>query len=158
MFKYTQTIRQQQPTNCWSVFNHFVGLALKGLNICSVFNLPFQIIYHSVTSNNCNKVVPPVCTVVVILCWYSKKCNPRSFPETVTVKNWAIFTRHFPINIKHTDSPLTLNWSFMHSFLLIFHAGLPGPGSNNFRNSSNKEKTAGSTCFLTLYPLLMTIG
>ena len=24
-------IRQQQPTNCLSVFDHFVGLALKGL-------------------------------------------------------------------------------------------------------------------------------
>ena len=27
----TQTIRQQQPTNCLSAFDHFVGLALKGL-------------------------------------------------------------------------------------------------------------------------------
>ena len=26
-----QTIRWQQPANCLSVFNHFVGLALKGL-------------------------------------------------------------------------------------------------------------------------------
>ena len=30
MVKYTQTIRQQQPTNCLSIFEHFVGLALKG--------------------------------------------------------------------------------------------------------------------------------
>ena len=27
-----QTIRRQQPTNCLSVFDHVVGLALKGLN------------------------------------------------------------------------------------------------------------------------------
>ena len=27
----TQTIRQEQPTNFLSVFDHFVGLALKGL-------------------------------------------------------------------------------------------------------------------------------
>ena len=26
----TQTIRCQRPTNCLSVFNHLVGLALKG--------------------------------------------------------------------------------------------------------------------------------
>ena len=32
MAKHTQTICRQQPTNCLSVFNHFVGLALKGLN------------------------------------------------------------------------------------------------------------------------------
>ena len=31
MAKYTQTIRRQKLTNCWSIFDHFVGLALKGL-------------------------------------------------------------------------------------------------------------------------------
>ena len=31
MVKHTQTIRQLVPTNCLSVFNHFVGLALKEL-------------------------------------------------------------------------------------------------------------------------------
>ena len=30
--KHTQTIRWQQPMNCLSVFDHSVGLALKGLN------------------------------------------------------------------------------------------------------------------------------
>ena len=32
MVKHTQTIRQQNPVNCVSVFDHFVWLALKGLN------------------------------------------------------------------------------------------------------------------------------
>ena len=31
MAKRTQTTRRLLPTNCFSVFNHFVGLALKGL-------------------------------------------------------------------------------------------------------------------------------
>ena len=31
MVKPTQTIRRQPPTKCLSVFDHFVGLALKGL-------------------------------------------------------------------------------------------------------------------------------
>ena len=31
MVKHTKTIRWQKPTNCLSVFDHFVGLALKGL-------------------------------------------------------------------------------------------------------------------------------
>ena len=35
MVKHTQTIHQQQSTNCLSVFDHFVGLALKGLKIYS---------------------------------------------------------------------------------------------------------------------------
>ena len=33
IIKYTQTIRRQQPTNCLTAFDRFVGLALKGLNI-----------------------------------------------------------------------------------------------------------------------------
>ena len=32
MVKHTQTIRRQKPTNCLSVFGHFVGLALNRLN------------------------------------------------------------------------------------------------------------------------------
>ena len=32
MVKHTQTNRQQQPTNYLSVFDYFVGLALKGLS------------------------------------------------------------------------------------------------------------------------------
>ena len=31
MVKHTQTICWQKPTNCLSVFDHFVGLMLKGL-------------------------------------------------------------------------------------------------------------------------------
>ena len=31
MVKHTQTIRQQQPANCLSVFDHSAELALKGL-------------------------------------------------------------------------------------------------------------------------------
>ena len=32
MIKHTQTIRRLLPTNCLSVFDHFVGLAPKGLS------------------------------------------------------------------------------------------------------------------------------
>ena len=32
MVKHTQTIRRLLAMNCLSVFDHFVGLALKGLN------------------------------------------------------------------------------------------------------------------------------
>ena len=38
MVKHIQTIRRQFPTNCLSVFDHFVGLALKGL---SEFLIPY---------------------------------------------------------------------------------------------------------------------
>ena len=33
MFKHIQAIRRQKPTNFLSMFDHFAGLALKGLNI-----------------------------------------------------------------------------------------------------------------------------
>ena len=41
MVKRTQTIRRLLPTNCLSVFNHFVRLPLKGLTI-AVRILPFK--------------------------------------------------------------------------------------------------------------------
>ena len=31
MVKHTQTIRRRQPMNCLIVFDHFVGLLLKGI-------------------------------------------------------------------------------------------------------------------------------
>ena len=31
MIKHSQETRRQKPTNCLSVFDHFVGLPLKGL-------------------------------------------------------------------------------------------------------------------------------
>ena len=46
MVKHTQTIRRQKPTNCLSVFDHFVGLALKVLiQLChfpSLITIPVQ--------------------------------------------------------------------------------------------------------------------
>ena len=43
------------------------------------------------------------------------------------------------------DNPFTLNcFVVCRSFLFIFHAGSRELGSNNSRNSSYKEKTAGS--------------
>ena len=41
MLKHTQIIRRLLPTNCLSLFDHFVGLALKGLT------LSFQKISHT---------------------------------------------------------------------------------------------------------------
>ena len=33
MIKRAQTIRRQKPANCLSVFDHFVGLVLKGFSL-----------------------------------------------------------------------------------------------------------------------------
>ena len=46
---------------------------------------------------------------------------------------------------KREDNPFTLNCFVVpSSFLFVFHAGSRGLGSNNSRNSSYKEKMAGS--------------
>ena len=55
MVKHTQTICWQKPTNCLSVFDHFVGWALKGLSKDESFSInPFNAIvpflYPLVTS------------------------------------------------------------------------------------------------------------
>ena len=61
------------------------------------------------------------------------------------VKNEAVLSRHSQISTKHEENPFTLNCFMVTlTFLFIFHAGSRRLGSNNFRNSSYKEKTAGS--------------
>ena len=55
MVKHNQTIRQQQPANCLSVFDHFVSLALKVLNsFCLKLLLYFygQILQDKPFTNN----------------------------------------------------------------------------------------------------------
>ena len=80
MVKHTQTIRRQQPTNCLSVFDHFVVLALKGLSrlghcqkineISKRITKPFIIFthwtisgqsFHSVTPENNRKLKISLC-------------------------------------------------------------------------------------------------
>ena len=39
MVKHTQTIRRLFSTNCLSVFDHFVQLALQGLSLSEIVNL-----------------------------------------------------------------------------------------------------------------------
>ena len=48
MVKHTQKISPQKLTNCLSVFDHFVGLALKGLTEYDLthFALMFQLMEH----------------------------------------------------------------------------------------------------------------
>ena len=46
MVKFTQTIRWQLPTNCLSVFDHFVGLALIGLKSIALQTCTKDIIFR----------------------------------------------------------------------------------------------------------------
>ena len=59
---------------------------------------------------------------------------------------------------KHEDNPFTFNCSLVsRSFLFVFHAGSRDLDSNNSRNSSYKEKTAGSAIFLFLMTMVAAI-
>ena len=40
MVKHTQTIRRQFADECLSVFDHFVGLVLKGVNPFQAISIP----------------------------------------------------------------------------------------------------------------------
>ena len=42
MVKHTQTIRRLLPMNCLSVFDHFVGLVLKGLMLTTRATLMYK--------------------------------------------------------------------------------------------------------------------
>ena len=57
------------------------------------------------------------------------------------------------------DNPFTLNcFVVCRRFLFLFHAGSRGLCSNNFRNSSYKEKYGRfGPCFQTIFPFLMTM-
>ena len=47
MVKHTQTIRRQEPTNCLSVFDQFMGLALKGLkDVFSTLSNIYGVIFN----------------------------------------------------------------------------------------------------------------
>ena len=56
--KCSNTLKQfvgNLPTNCLSVFDHFVGLALKGLNFLSIIQflkiLLFTYVFHKFSTN-----------------------------------------------------------------------------------------------------------
>ena len=63
MFKHTQTILWQQPTNCLSVFNHYVELTLKGLRINSLFTPEQcgQYSLYSATKNSITRDLRSIC-------------------------------------------------------------------------------------------------
>ena len=94
--------------------------------------------------NNCNNVISPVYAVFVIL-WYSKYEIPGAALELCLLKIKQTSPDILKFKTKHEYNSFTLNCSiFSDSFLLIFQAGTHGQGSTNFRNSSYREKTAGS--------------
>ena len=102
-------------------------------------------LHHRIMSNNCNNIVSPVCTVFVILCWYSKNGISWAALELCQLTNKQSLPDIFKFSTRHEDNPFTLSCCMVpRTFLFIFHACSRRLGPNNFRNSSNKGKTDGS--------------
>ena len=110
-------------------------------------------LYHSITSNNCATMLfsqfmlysPSFVDTL-------KNEIPEAALELYHLKSKPFSPDILKFRPKHEDDPFTLNCSMVpRSVLFIFHAGLRGLGSNVFRNSSYKEKTAGSTRVSRLY-------
>ena len=76
--------------------------------------------------------------------------TPKNEIPGVALELCLLKIKQFPPDIlkfstKHEENPFTLNCFMVpRTLLLIFDAGSRRLGSNNFRKSSYKEKTAGS--------------
>ena len=57
MAKHTQTIRHKQQRNCLSVFDHFLGVALKGLGQMSKLLRQPALRVHSIVRFECSLYV-----------------------------------------------------------------------------------------------------
>ena len=118
---------------------------VRFLIFLSLFKLPLSP-YGITTSNNCNNVVSPVfilhsSSFVGTL----KNEIPGAALELCQLKLKQFSPDILKFSTKHEDNPFTLNCFMVpRTCLFIFDAGSRRLGSNNFRNSSYKEKTAGS--------------
>ena len=59
MVRHTQIIRWQKPTNCMSVFDHFVGLTLKKLIFFDPFHVNVLIFFNASQHSTALTCIPP---------------------------------------------------------------------------------------------------
>ena len=96
------------------------------------------------TSNNCNNVVSPV-FILYSSSFIGTQEIPGAALELCRLKLKQFSPVILKFSTKHEDNPFTLNCFMVPcTCLFIFDAGSRRLGSNDFRNSSYKEKTAAS--------------
>ena len=97
------------------------------------------------TSNNCNNLFLQFEQYSPSFVGTPKNEIPRAALELCQLKIKQFSPEILKFSTKHEDIFFTLNCYMVScTFLFILHAGLSRMGSNNFRNSSYKEKTASS--------------
>ena len=111
-------------------------------------NIPFfKFVFLNclVSPYHCSNVVFPVCTVLSSFVGTLKNEILGAALELCQLKIEHFSPGILKFRTTHENNPFTLNCSMVpRTVLFIFHAGSRGLGSENFRNSSYKEKTAGS--------------
>ena len=90
MVKHTETIRRMLPTNCLSVFHHFVGLALKGLRLDQV--------------SRANEKVLKVLSAVLL-----QNINTPSDYISTLVSCWGLFHVQLKLMLKNCHWNASLN-------------------------------------------------
>ena len=121
-----------------------VFLRIMQLKMFGFWFVFLNCLHHGITSNNCNSVVSPVyIRHPLFVLW--KNEIPGAALELCQLKIKRFWSDILKFSTKYEDNPFTLDCFMVpRTFLCTFHAGSPRLGSNNFRNSSYKEKTAGS--------------
>ena len=89
MAKHTHTIRRLLPTNCLSVFDNILGLALKGLNNSSNIYLTYQI-----------RIIQP--SKINISEAYLRSCQASKMENAVS----DVKTDNYPSNTQRTENIL----------------------------------------------------
>ena len=77
--KQIQTICRQQPTNCLSVYEHFVGLALKGLISKYSVQFPLTLSISAVILSMLFRIVSFILSIVLLMSTKQKQRRSREF-------------------------------------------------------------------------------
>ena len=109
MVKHNQTIRRQQPTDCLSVFDNFVGLALKRL-ITLHSTLTYVMLYSNITL-----VVEIIFVIVINTLWSwcyfwvlreASHCTMHKISHTCGI-------RHEPVCKSEKPKGMRRRWEFL---------------------------------------------
>ena len=106
MVKHTQAIRRQQPTNFLSVFDYFLGFALKGLSCCiNLEKLSIRIFYkvfHQIRLGlcaynlwyliNCQKFFAYYLLFLSKITSWKNQEKPIVSTHITTMSTWIIFS------------------------------------------------------------------
>ena len=120
MVKHTQTIRRLLPTNSLSMFDYFVGLALKGLHLTRFVALQktheaWWVTNQNIVTNECNTKKLETLEIQDILNIDSIKVNifvfaPKHDNLFATQSEVEMKNQVFMISIKHpATSPISVN-------------------------------------------------